>query len=91
VVDQEESPAALGLGAGGKVVLAGMAGHTGTFILNLPDHPAGGHDPPHPQAFAGIAAVAVPHRVDEGLLQAQLKLGLTHGATDRFEQQLQQR
>jgi len=69
VVDEEQSSTGNGFDGRFLDLCAGLGRQTGTFILNLPNQPMGGHNPAHPQTFRGIAAVAMAHGVYKGLME----------------------
>ena len=61
------------------------------LILHLPDQPIGRRDPPDPKAFVLILRIAMPHSIDESLMQTEFD-PLTGLITDnRLRQQLEQR
>jgi hypothetical protein len=72
VLDEEQSPPGNCLNGRSFQLFAGMGRKPGTFILDLPNQPVCGHNAADPQAFRGIAAVAMANGIYEGLMETQV-------------------
>ena len=73
VMNQKQAPAGCGLTALGKSGHTSVAGQSGPLVLDLPDPPVGCLDAADPHTLARIAAIAMAHRIDQGLLQTELQ------------------
>jgi hypothetical protein len=91
VVDQKQATTRGCISPFGQACSSPAEGETGTFILDLPNPPTGRFDAPDADRLMGITAIAMAHRVDQGLLQPQLQTGLELVATHGLQQQIQQR
>lgn len=86
MVDQEETPAAPGVGLKGQVACPLLGRQAPALILHLPNQPTGRENPAHPQAFTRVIAIAMANRIDQHFLEPQLQGGNLLAALDRFQQ-----
>ena len=82
-------PGSIHLGWQAELALLGR--QAGPLILHLPDPPKRRFNSPDPQKLIRIAAIAVVHRIDQGLLQPQPELHPQRPQGHRLQQQLNQR
>lgn len=90
MVNQEQPPPRSGIRLIGQAADPSTGRQAWTLVLNLPDPPTRGFNAADADRFARIAAIAMPHGVDQGLLKPQLKTGLKLVAAHRLQQQVQQ-
>ena len=65
--------------------------HAAAFILNLPNQPVGGQDPPNAKLLGWILSIAMADCIHQGLVQPQLNALSREDTTNRLSEQLQQR
>jgi hypothetical protein len=90
VVDQKQTATGTGFHTLRQAGTTAIRGKARPLILHLPDQPAGRADPPDSKALGGITTIAVPDRIDQGLMESQLQLSEGRSGSDRFEQQIHQ-